>query len=83
MENLAKRISVAPFTPYTTYTTKRGSMKSGIRPQPLEKSQKINKSTAMFIPDSRVQRGREQTTVGYTVPARSVQLEAVYLEALL
>ena len=37
----------------------------------------------MFIPDSRVQRGREQTTVGYTVPARSVQLEAVYLEALL
>ena len=46
LENLAKRIIVAPFLPYT--------MKSGIRPQPLEKSQKINKRRAMFIPDSRV-----------------------------
>jgi hypothetical protein len=31
MENLVKRISVAPFIPYT-YTTKISSMKSGIRP---------------------------------------------------
>ena len=29
-------------------------MDSGIRPQPLEKSQKINNCRAMFIPDSRV-----------------------------
>ena len=53
LENLAKRISVVPFIPYT-YNTKIGSMESGIRPQPLEKSQKINKRRAMFIPDSRV-----------------------------
>ena len=46
LENLAKRIIVAPFLPYT--------MKSGIRPQPLEKSQKINNRRATFIPDSRV-----------------------------
>ena len=31
-------------------------MESGIRPQPLEKSQKINKCRAMFISDSRVQK---------------------------
>ena len=48
LENLAKRIIVAPFLPYT--------MKSGIRPQPLEKSQKINNRRATFIPDSRVHR---------------------------
>ena len=29
-------------------------MESGIRPYPLEKSQKINKRRATFIPDSRV-----------------------------
>ena len=29
-------------------------MESGTRPKPLEKSQKINKHRAMFIPDSRV-----------------------------
>ena len=29
-------------------------MKSGIRPQPLEKRQNINKHTGIFIPDSRV-----------------------------
>ena len=46
LENLAKRIIVAPFLPYT--------MKSGIRTQPLEKSQKINNRRATFIPDSRV-----------------------------
>ena len=39
--------------PYT-YTTKIGFMESGIMPQPLEKSLKINKRRAMFIPDSRV-----------------------------
>ena len=54
MKNLAKRISVAPFMAYN-YTTKIGSMESGIRPWSLEKSQNINKSrTTMFIPDSRV-----------------------------
>ena len=45
-ENLSKRIIVAPFLPYT--------MKSGIRPQPLEKCQKFNNCRATFIPDSRV-----------------------------
>ena len=46
LENLAKIIIVAPFLPYT--------MTSGIRPQPLEKSQIINNRRATFIPDSRV-----------------------------
>ena len=50
-KNLAKRISVDPFIPYT-YTTKTSSVESGLRP--LEKNQKINKHRALFIPDSRV-----------------------------
>ena len=52
-EKLAKRISVASFIPYT-YSTKIGSMKSRIRPWPLEKSQEINKRRGTFITDSRV-----------------------------
>ena len=36
------------------YYTKIGSMKSRIRPWPLEKSQEINKRRGTFITDSRV-----------------------------
>ena len=54
LENLTKRINIAPLN-VQTYVAKFKSFKIvKIRSQPLEKIPKINKRTPMFIPESRV-----------------------------